>query len=184
MSALGWAGQVVDAAVLALLVILLRRLGRDPVAAWRARERALRAIFDDLRNLVAQAEGLARDLDDKLVARVDELRRLAAETAAEAQACDASPADDATAADVSGEEPTLLCDEVSPPPGEEGLALDLAARVRTLAQAGLAVEAIARRLDVPSADVRFLIALDEDNACADDGSMSFAFAGGSTSRAA
>jgi hypothetical protein len=161
MSALGWAAPVVDAALLALLVLVLQRLGRDPGIAWRERESALRAIFDDLRGLVAQAEGLARDLDDKLAARAQQLRRLAEETAAAARACEASHA--AVAAPTAPEHvPTAWGNAADTPAArDQASGDDLAARVRALARASLAVEDIARRLDVSAAEVRLLIAIDD-----------------------
>ena len=64
-----WMGPGLDAAVLLLLAVLVWRLGRDPGAAWAEREARLRTIFDDLRALVAQSEGLARDLDERLAGR-------------------------------------------------------------------------------------------------------------------
>jgi hypothetical protein len=134
--------------LVALVGLVLRRLGRDPAAAWQAREAAFRTVFDDLRALIAQAEGLARDLDDKLAERASELRRLLDESAIEArrrrsvqraeERDRANGADDRHAGDG---------------------APDLAARVGRLARAALPVEEIARRLDVSAAEVRLLIGI-------------------------
>ena len=48
MSALAWGRPLADVVLATLLVLVLRRLGRDPALAWRERESALRAIFDDV----------------------------------------------------------------------------------------------------------------------------------------
>lgn len=71
-----WLHPALDVSVLALLGVVLWRLGGDPTTAWRAREEALQTIFGDLRALVAQSEGVARDLDRDLAvhaARIAEL---------------------------------------------------------------------------------------------------------------
>lgn len=162
MSALAWGRPIADVVLAALLVLVLRRLGHDPSAAWRERESALRAIFDDLRALVAQAEGLARDLDGKLAARATELRRLAAESAAAAAHALSSPPASRADAGLAADRPLR---------GRRGMAraddrpdtapdVDLAARIRELTRAAMTVEDIARQLDVSAAEVRLVIGIE------------------------
>lgn len=153
-----WIGPGLDVVVVVLLAAVLWRLGRDPGAAsavWGEREERLQAIFDDLRALVAQSEGLARDLDAKLALREERLQALlgAAETAARER----RPAADATQTaplrpdciEVRG-----VADEAN-----EVEPAALAARIEALADAGAAVEEIARRLGVAPAEVRLVIGL-------------------------
>ncbi len=141
IDAMAWLRPMADVTLIVLVGLVLRRLGRDPTAPWQAREAALRTVFDDLRALVAQAEGLARDLDDKLADRATELRALLDESAAEARRRRAAR-------------------RVEQEPAAAGETTDLAARVARLARAALPVEEIARRLDVSAAEVRLLIGID------------------------
>lgn len=149
-----WARPAVDAALLVLMILVMRRLGDDPTAAWRERETALRTIFEDLRGAIAQAEGLARDLDDKLAHRATEIRGLLADRERAAVRPRAGAGDDlGRPADGEGAAPTSRRSRGEP-------AADLAARVRALAASAMPVEDIARRLDVSAAEVRLLIGID------------------------
>jgi hypothetical protein len=153
-----WIGPGLDVVAVVLLAAVLWRLGRDPGAAsavWGEREERLQAIFDDLRALVAQSEGLARDLDAKLARREERLQALlgAAETAARER----RPA----AADATQTAP-LRPDRIEV--RDEAGAYDadpaaIATRIEALADAGAAVEEIARRLGVAPAEVRLVIGL-------------------------
>jgi hypothetical protein len=124
-----WLAATLDLVLLALLVLLVWRQGADPTAAWRAREERLQEIFTGLRALVAQAEGLARELDGKLAGHAERLRTL-----------------------VTAAEPRPASAPAAP-------AHDVAARVQELAARALPVEDIARRLALPVADVRVLVGL-------------------------
>jgi hypothetical protein len=74
-----WLTPALDATLVVLLAFVLWRLGSNPSSAWREREAKLREIFTELRGLVAQAEGLARDLDAKLEGHEGRLRETLAE---------------------------------------------------------------------------------------------------------
>jgi len=126
-----WITPALDTVLIVLLVFGLWRLGRDPSASWRVREQRLGEISADLRALVAQAEGLARDLDTKLAGHHDRLR--AALVAAE------------TAARHAGEKPDSESDVID--------------RVHALAATAMPIEDIARRLGMPVAEVRVLVGL-------------------------
>jgi hypothetical protein len=127
-----WIPPALDAVLIVLLALGLWRLGRDPSVSWRVREQRLGEIAVDLRALVAQAEGLARDLDAKLIAHHERLRAVlvAAETAAQ------------------------RASRVEPDPET-----DVIDRVHALAATAMPVEDIARRLGMPVAEVRVLIGL-------------------------
>ena len=141
---MGWMAPGLDLVSVALLAAVLWRLGRDPGAAWGEREARLQAIFDELRALVAQSGGLARDLDAKLAQREERLQALlrTAETAARPAPRTAVPDASAAAADVRDDDPATV-----------------ARRIEALADAGTAVEEIARRLGVAPAEVRLVIGL-------------------------
>jgi hypothetical protein len=126
-----WIAPALDTVLIALLALVLWRLGRDPSASWRTREQRLGEISADLRALVAQAEGLAGDLDGKLAAHHERLRAMmvAAETTARRAVEETEPEN------------------------------DIVERVRTLAATAMPVEEIARRLGVPVAEVRVLVGL-------------------------
>lgn len=158
-----WIGPALDVAAVALLAAVLWRLGRDPGAAWSERETRLQTIFDDLRGLVAQSEGLARDLDEKLAGREMRLRALLVE--AETLAGGKGPA-------APAERPGRV--EVRDPlrgHGDTGVAAEstraaapldpevVAQRIESLANDGVAVEEIARRVGVAAAEVRLVIGL-------------------------
>jgi hypothetical protein len=158
-----WVGPTLDVLAIVLLAAVLWRLGRDPGAAWGAREARLQTIFDDLRTLVAQSEGLARDLDGKLAGREERLRALLTEaqavTSGRSAAAEATPgrpprlevraeASSASAASVAA---GVRAGELEP--------AALASRIEALADAGTAVGEIARRLGVAVAEVRLVIGL-------------------------
>ena len=145
---LTWVGPGLDLLAVALLGAVLWRLGSDPAAAWGAREERLRAIFGELRGLVAQSEGLARELDAKLATREERLRALLAELAS---ALPAARARGGEHADVDAEAPRAR--EAGGNPAA------IAARIEALAAGGVAVEDIARRVGVAAAEVRLVIGL-------------------------
>jgi hypothetical protein len=146
-----WMSPGLNLITVLLLGAVLWRLGRDPGAAsfaWTEREARLQAIFDDLRGLVAQSEGLARDLDAKLALREERLQALlgAAETASRARRSP-PPADRIEVRDEAG------TDRRTDDPAA------LAHRIAALSDTGTAVEEIARRLGVAPAEVRLVIGL-------------------------
>jgi hypothetical protein len=131
-----WIMSALDALAVVMLGAVLWRLRRDPQAGWEERERRLGEIFQGLRVLVAQSEGIARDLDGALAAHQQRLQGVLEEaTAAVARAVPAAAARD--------EDTTL-------------------ARVRSLAAAAMPIEDIARRVDMPAAEVRVLVGLHGD----------------------
>lgn len=141
-------GPTLDVAAVALLAAVLWRLGRDPGAAWAEREARLQTIFDDLRTLVAQSEGLARDLDGKLAGREERLKALLAEAestvgprAAAAPAPTTAPTRPARV-EVREDEPTST-----------------ARAIERMIDEGTDADEIARRLGVPVAEVRLVIGL-------------------------
>lgn len=74
---LAWLSPALDVAVLIGLAVTWWQLRRDPSAAWQAYEARLRELQEQLRLLVVQAEGEARDLDRRLAARAEQLEALA-----------------------------------------------------------------------------------------------------------
>lgn len=143
-----WVGPALDVAAVALLAAVLWRLGRDPGAAWAEREARLQTIFDDLRTLVAQSEGLARDLDGKLAGREERLKALLAEAettvgsrAAAAPAPTTAPVRSARV-EVREDEPTST-----------------ARAIERMIDDGADADEIARRLGVPVAEVRLVMGL-------------------------
>jgi hypothetical protein len=126
-----WLPSTLDAAVVVLVALVLVRLRHDPAAAWQARETRLAELLAELRALAEQADGAARELDARLAAHHQRLRGLiaAAEGAVRQARADAAPAP------------------------------DLTTRVAELAARALPVEDIARRLDLPVAEVRVLMGL-------------------------
>lgn len=124
-----WIMPALDASAITLLGALLWRLRRDPAAAWHAHEARLRELFESLRVLAAQSEGVARDLDGALGAHERRLRALLTD-ATEAVHRIVEPARD-----------------------------DVVARVRSLAAAATPIEEIARRVDMPIAEVRVLVGI-------------------------
>ena len=145
-----WAGAALDGAVIVLLALVLWRLRRDPTAAWREREEALREIFGGLRTTVAQAEGLARDLDARLAEHHTRLRALL-QASGEA----ARP----RARDVENEDDDAPPARRRPAPAARRDAPDALARAHDLAQAGAAIAEIARQLDVSPAEARVMVSL-------------------------
>jgi hypothetical protein len=154
-----WIGPALDVAAVGLLALVLWRLGGDPSAAWSERETRLQAIFDDLRGLVAQSEGLARDLDEKLAARETRLKALlaeAAETLASPRAAvPPAPAERSGRIEVRDDVAELR----SPAPAAPVDPAVIAERIEALANDGVAVEEIARRVGVAAAEVRLVIGL-------------------------
>jgi hypothetical protein len=151
-----WIGPATDVAMIVLLALVLWRLGHDPGTAWNEREVRLKAIFDDLRALVAQSEGLARDLDEKLAGREARLGALLAEAQAALVAVEPGLSERAPHVGVR--------DEVSAakaPAAEKAVAdpAALASRIEALADDGTTVEEIARRVGVAAAEVRLVIGL-------------------------
>ena len=143
-----WVGPTLDVLAVALLTAVLWRLGRDP----EAREARLQAIFDDLRTLVAQSEGLARDLDGKLAAREERLHSLLSEARAVTSGASAAARSEAPASRMaSARDDALRAGELEP--------AATAARIEALADAGTQVDEIARRLGVAAAEVRLVIGL-------------------------
>jgi hypothetical protein len=154
-----WIGPALDVAAVALLAAVLWRLGRDSSAAWSERETRLQTIFDDLRGLVAQSEGLARDLDDKLAGREMRLRALLAEAETLAGGkVTAAPAERPSRVEVRdplrGHGDTGSTRSAAPLDPEV-----VAQRIESLANDGIAVEEIARRVGVAAAEVRLVIGL-------------------------
>lgn len=155
-----WIGPGLDVAAVALLTLVLWRLGRDPGAAWGEREARLQVIFDDLRGLVAQSEGLARDLDEKLAGRETRLRALLSEAQTALTAGEETRAPRPHRVEVRD-------DAVSAPPSSgASVAASASAdpavtarRIEALAEEGVTVEEIARRVGVATAEVRLVIGL-------------------------
>jgi hypothetical protein len=163
-----WIGPVLDVVAVVLLTAVLWRLGRDPGAAstaWGEREARLQTIFDDLRALVAQSEGLARDLDAKLAVREERLQALlgAAEAATRAETAastrGAAAADAAAAAPLRANRVDVRDEARAAHDASQAESATVAARIEALADAGTAVEEIARRLGVAPAEVRLVIGL-------------------------
>jgi len=79
-----WIMPALDAVVIVTLAAVSWRLRRDPHAQadWEERERRLQEIFERLHVLVAQSEGVARDLDGALDAPERCLRALVDESKA------------------------------------------------------------------------------------------------------
>jgi hypothetical protein len=160
-----WLSPTLDVLAVVLLTGVLWRLGRDPGAGWSEREARLQAIFDDLRTLVAQSEGLARELDGKLAAREARLRALVAEGRAVADAAQAlAPVE--LKDEWSGDErkPDVKAPAAPAPTAPAARAVEadpatIAARIEALADAGRDVDVIAKRLGVPVAEVRLVIGL-------------------------
>jgi hypothetical protein len=161
-----WMGPGLDVLSLMLLGAVLWRLGRDPGAAstgWEEREARLRTIFDELRALVAQSEGLARDLDGKLALREERLQALLGEAETATRAATGTKerrAPAAPAAPPSPPRPNRVEVRDAPKTEDVGEApAGVAERIEALAAAGTAVEEIARRLGVAPAEVRLVIGL-------------------------
>jgi hypothetical protein len=163
-----WVGPTLDAVVVVLLAAVLWRLGREPAAAWSACEARLQTIFDDLRTLVAQSEGLARELDGTLVGHAERLRALLAEaqavTGVRSTGAGVTPAATpvrstrgAAGSDTSEARPVPA--DRGPIGTSEGEPAAVVTRIEALADAGIAVDEIARRLGIATADVRVVIGL-------------------------
>ena len=156
-------GPTLDIMAIVLLAAVLWRLGRDPGAPWSEREARLQTIFDDLRTLVAQSEGLARDLDGKLAGREERLQALLAEaqavTSGQGAAEEAIPGRPPRL-DLHAEASRASAGSVVTGVGASALEpAEMASRIEALADAGTAVGEIARRLGVAIAEVRLVIGL-------------------------
>jgi len=138
---LAWMTPLLDAAVLVMVAALLWRLRHDPVATWRAHEARLKELLESFRLLAAQSEGAARELDGALGQREERLRTLAAATAA------------------STRETRATAPAKRPESARDAERADVVARVRRLAAEALPLEEIARRVDMPTAEVRVLVGL-------------------------
>jgi hypothetical protein len=154
-----WVGPTLDVLAVVLLTGVLWRLGRDPGAGWGEREARLQAIFDDLRALVAQSEGLARELDGKLAAREERFEALVAEGRVVADAAKAL-----APVELKEEWPDEERRKPDAKPAARAAASEpdtaaVAARIEALADAGRGVDEIARRLGLPAAEVRLVIGL-------------------------
>lgn len=153
------------AGLVGLLAWRLRFVGDRPGSApnpeaariWDERERRLREIHENLRRLVGQAQEDARLLDARLAAQVAQVESTlrSAEAVIEAARTPQSlrPPEPAPAARRSDKLPTR------PPARGGGSSPDLATRVRALAEEAMSAEEIARQVELPVADVRFLLAL-------------------------
>jgi len=164
---LTWLAPALDGVLIMLLAVVLWRLRQDPTAAWRAREETLREIFEGLRTTVAQAEGLARELDSRLGEHQTELRtlmRTSAEAVARAAAAPARPRD--RERDPLTDAPSATGrlgghDTDGPPANARDDARDPLAEARRLAAAGLGIDEIVRRVAVSPAEARVLAGLGE-----------------------
>jgi hypothetical protein len=170
-----WLGGALDAAVAVLLACILYRLGRDPERAWREREERLAAIVGDLRLLVAQGEGQARDLDEKLAERGEHIERLLRRAAdveddapasraesrrgAGARAAAGRPAPPAAASVPAAAAIARRASDRSGGASARPAGGSLLERVRVLSEAGVAAGDIAGRLGISVADARMLAAL-------------------------
>lgn len=141
-----WVGPALDVAAVALLAAVLWRLGRDPGAAWAEREARLQTIFDDLRTLVAQSEGLARDLDGKLAGREERLKALLAEA-------ESAVGSRAAAAPVAAPPRPARVEVREDEPSSTARAIE------RMIDEGTDADEIARRLGAPVAEVRLVMGL-------------------------
>jgi hypothetical protein len=152
------AATVLDLGLAGLVGLLLWRMSRGPAdatEAWRERERSLREIYEALRRLVAQAQEDARMLDARLAAQVAHAESTLRSAEAVIEAIRAPRVIRAT-------EPVVLRSEeqaLAPRERPATPVLGVADRVRALADEAVSPEEIARRVDLPIADVRFLLAL-------------------------
>jgi hypothetical protein len=155
-----WVAPALDVAVVALLAAVLWQLRRDPTAAFDARERRLGEILEELRVLVAQSDGVARELDGALASREQALRALVAEMTA-ARAAPVAPPRAAAARPADAFTPGRHGTAAAEPPAVAATDAhaDVVRRVRQLAATALPVEEIARRLAMPAAEVRVLVGL-------------------------
>lgn len=158
------AGLAVDALLILLVGGLLVRLAKDPTKIWSEREDRLGELHDSIHLLVRQADGQARALDAELVEHTERLRALldqAATVGASIQAPNPPAkqkrramvdADFVESGERRGEEPA---------PRKTSESAPLRQQVAALSCTGVDVEEISRRLEVPLADVRVLVALEE-----------------------
>lgn len=157
------AGIAVDVVLLLLVGGLLLRLSKDPTKVWAEREERLGAIHDALHLLVRQADGQARALDAELAGHTERLRDLL-ERASVVRATMQVEREPAAAPKPRAIVESDLVEEAPREPSRPAPASDRASlrqQVAALSHTGVDVEEIARRLEVPLADVRVLVALEE-----------------------
>jgi hypothetical protein len=134
---------VLDVAGVAMLGVVLWRLLVD-----RVREQRLLAAVGDLRTLIAEAEREARVVDERLSAHVEQLRGLLRSPAAPR-----APRGQDDRARARAETPRTQTS------ADDHQAR--ARRVRELAARATPVEEIARRVDLPLAEIRLLVGLQQ-----------------------
>jgi len=165
---LPWLGPTFDLTLAALLGLVLWRLYRDaahdPTALWREREASLREIFAGLQALVAEADGQARALDERLAAHAAGLRELfdgeaAARDASDRENVAPAPRDEPARSEDAARARADEAEQAEE--AEEAASRVLGARIAELAEVGTPVQEIARALGVPVAEVRLLMALGE-----------------------
>jgi hypothetical protein len=154
---------LLDIGLAGLVGLLAWRLRSDATplngAEWDERERRLREVHESLRRLIAQAQEDARVLDARLGAHVAQAESTLRSAEAVIEAIRAPRVLRAASAPVTApaapvEEPLTAFrprPETRPP--------TVAERVQALVAEDLTADEIARRVDLPIADVRFLIAL-------------------------
>jgi hypothetical protein len=150
------AGMILDLGLAGLVGLLLWRMGRGPeeaTEAWRERERSLREIYEALRRLVSQAHEDARMLDARLAAQVAHAESTLRSAEAVIEAI-------RTPRVIRATEPAVVRDEAPLARAKAAAPVEgVADRVRALADEDMTADEIARRVDLPIADVRFLLAL-------------------------
>ncbi len=124
---------ILDAVVIGVLGMALWRFGRDPSAAWEERELRLKQAVQGLQALVAEAAEQARVLDAQLAGRLEELRGQLRMEPAEQPVQASRPAESGTG--------------------------PLRRQINDLAARATPIEEIARRVDMPVAEVRLLVGL-------------------------
>jgi hypothetical protein len=156
------AAMVLDLGLAGLVGLLLWRMGRaaeDPTEAWREREKSLREIYEALRRLVAQAQEDARMLDARLAAQVAHAESTLRSAEAVIEAIRSPRVIRATEPIVLTPEDAQVVTNAPTAPRAQPAPQGVAERVRALADEAVSPEEIARRVDLPIADVRFLLAL-------------------------
>jgi hypothetical protein len=150
---------LLDVGLAALVGLLAWRLRRDSEpqdnAAWDERERRLRAVHESLHRLVERAQEDARVLDARLAAQVAHVESSLRSAEAVIEAIRAP-----RVARAGGAAAEAAAEAAPPAPARPAAgATGVAERVSALADEDLSAEEIARRVDLPIADVRFLLAL-------------------------
>jgi len=124
---------ILDVAVIGVLGMALWRFGWDPSAAWQEREQRLKQAVHGLQTLVAEAAEQAQVIDAQLAGRLEELR-----------------------GQLRMEQPKQP--EQASRPVESGTG-PLRRQINDLAASETPIEEIARRVDMPVAEVRLLVGL-------------------------